>query len=1289
MSDDEAEEYWRRLQLWEGSGEPEFDDFYGRDNHTDKGVAQEEEGGDGSRDRGGGLVMQPAQNVPSPCIFEVLQEEDKIHMVKGEVRAPAQEAGGVTWLSVDFGNHTFAKKSLAMFRHERSGREFKAAIGKAPSSIAGQWLVKLQAEPREQWIHFTVVKMKDQGVVTRHEKALKQKKEKEEKDKKREREKEHRPENRVTKSKQSISREQLKRALRKALEKLEAGPLGDADNENLQDLLRSYDKGDLACWTQKLDAAETFFPGQVVALVFHKDGLLRATKSPSDGAKVFTWTVVADRLGVNGGPRPLTIANPYCVPQDDESSVLVVHMGHVRVGTRDMRIVSGDFICGSPQQNGEAVRYIKTGERRRLVGVALGDASDNFVEAFVWAMRNADPRVSEVEEKVETLGTQLEAHSERLNFGLIALGEFLSKLDALETRVSALEDMLSRMFLLGQDAGLHWLQKPDFGSLAAKCQEVLLSKAHFVVDVGVDPRFYVERCQTHMRSLRGWLKRFEQQSMGTESAEFIDVLLKAIHKLEEDANSWEEVAVAENLRRELRQQYGSFRLDLFGNPNTAASRIPFQDAYIRHRLLRDENEEIDLEDIDFSGKVTKVTGSAGMGKSTWCKMLCYQWVKRDTRTQGNVKEKEEGHAFHEHWDVVVLLDGKRILSILLGSKQMAWNEFVAQLLFEGDRVKAQSFCQWLMKPDSSVLWILDAYDVLDREWEEGDKLTILLERLARNSLLVVTRPNLKQDIMWDQRFDMAPFNAFQVASFVHLYFEGVQVDLSLIPAKYDGWSLFRRLCKGSSIPFASSHSLPPLAGPSSLACDVSSPLWLVKTETERQVYEVLSENPKLSVELRAPTLLGLLCYAVWAENDGEKKPLASGLDGLARVNHFDTLFVFKVIVDSLIKRAWPGGARATGAKEARSMLGRLAWNILQNGPTIHLRYISLTQEGSLEEVEAVMLRSGLLEMVGHAEKHCYQWKYGSLQEYLAAEFLYSIQNLQEFEALCREIPPHIQANRTFVNSMGMLLRMDLQFLNSVTIKMQAVVKFLLGLKVEPSANEAGRAVVQCLLKEGALRHYAEQLWRQDVSFASPWADFVAGFGDIQLAAFMMDVIDGLENEGFLRNVACCDNLDFLRWLLDVKKCDPTKLLASMYACGNPPALKLLLEHGADPTNCFIMDDTSWDQFPFMKLTLEYHKAWSAAGMPFRWAIEDSAVLEALEVWLGHIMEDETVAIVELLVDEISERVSNSQMKLDDEKSVSILRAALTFAAEFSLHELHARLRDLLAHSNGQDVDNLG
>ncbi len=111
----------------------------------------------------------------------------------------------------------------------------------------------------------------------------------------------------------------------------------------------------------------------------------------------------------------------------------------------------------------------------------------------------------------------------------------------------------------------------------------------------------------------------------------------------------------------------------------------------------------------------------------------------------------------------------------------------------------------------------------------------------------------------------------------------------------------------------------------------------------------------------------------------------------------------------------------------------------------------------------------------------------------------------------------------------------------------------------------------------------------------------------------------------------------------------------------------------------------------MKLTLEYNKVRSVSGISFpadRWVIEDSAILEALDMWLGdESADDNTISIVELLVGEIKERVSNSQMKLGDEESLSILRAGLDFADELSLDELHSRLNQLLAHCSLRDGDN--
>lgn len=186
---------------------------------------------------------------------------------------------------------------------------------------------------------------------------------------------------------------------------------------------------------------------------------------------------------------------------------------------------------------------------------------------------------------------------------------------------------------------------------------------------------------------------------------------------------------------------------------------------------------------------------------------------------------------------------------------------------------------------------------------------------------------------------------------------------------------------------------------------------------------------------------------------------------------------------------------------------------------------------------------------------------------------------------------------------------------------------------------------------------------------------VAAFGDLNLALFIMSVVDRLEEDvGFLDWAAIHGNMELLCWLLDEKQLSPTVLLEAIYGCGNPTVLKLLFERGADPTSRFSTGEIKQGQFLFMKMALEYNKRWSFPANTDRWVVDNDAVLEALDIWMGDDpVEDETMAVVELLVKEIRERVSNSQMKLDDAESLSVLRDALEFAEEFSLPYLHLGL----------------
>jgi hypothetical protein len=193
--------------------------------------------------------------------------------------------------------------------------------------------------------------------------------------------------------------------------------------------------GDIAYWTRKLVEGEEMLPGQVVALIF--DDGLRATKSPPTDSKIFAWTVVADREGVTGGPKPILIGDPDAVKMN-ENAVLVVYMGHVKVWVVE-NISSGDVLFASESNDGKAVKDSVCGR----VGVALTNSApeDQSVIALVWLMQGGpagSPELLALPKEVKELSVYVSSQGEAITLQAELLTELTSRVEILE---SELEDI--------------------------------------------------------------------------------------------------------------------------------------------------------------------------------------------------------------------------------------------------------------------------------------------------------------------------------------------------------------------------------------------------------------------------------------------------------------------------------------------------------------------------------------------------------------------------------------------------------------------------------------------------------------------------------------------------------------------------------------------------------------------------------------------------------------------------------------------------------------------------------
>jgi hypothetical protein len=197
----------------------------------------------------------------------------------------------------------------------------------------------------------------------------------------------------------------------------------------LDQIVANDPRGDIAYWVRKRNFEEKITAGQVVALVVASGGF-HATLKPEDSDVVFAWTVVAC---APGGPAPMVIGNPSGVA--DEEGVLVVYMGHVRVRC-EPTVKACDVLCS----NGSGIAC-SSGQENRL-GVALGDASDGMVDAFVWIMRD-----NGVSTELASLGQSVAALQLRVGDLCAQVSEHKvrSRLDRVEARVAHLETSLGVM----------------------------------------------------------------------------------------------------------------------------------------------------------------------------------------------------------------------------------------------------------------------------------------------------------------------------------------------------------------------------------------------------------------------------------------------------------------------------------------------------------------------------------------------------------------------------------------------------------------------------------------------------------------------------------------------------------------------------------------------------------------------------------------------------------------------------------------------------------------------------
>lgn len=1313
---------------------------------------------------------QPPQHVPPPQppqlnavrapIFELLETRDQVEVVEGEVRGAARTHGRNrgTWLSVDIDglNLKFDDDTIVKFRHVRSGTVFRAAVGNAPSSISGLWYVKLLAK---DWTHFAVTEHHVEEIKDR-KKRKKGKKSTHETPEKRDRRGDDNDEDEnddPSKKRRVIGERETESIVRNAGSGIGGGG-GIFSSSARTSVLGAFAHGDLAYLTQKLNPEETFRAGEVVALVNvgHDDGL-RVTSSPDERADIFAWSVVANRRDqrtVGGNQRPLSIADPGRFDDDDDGdAVPVVYMAHALVRSQDMDIASGDIICASPMFLGEAKRFDidkleaeaemeETEEPQpKLLGIALSNVQEMFVDALVWVMRtvknnerkprqqrpshllrdddDSDPYSCESETwRMMRMVGELDTISSKIDMTLIPKAEFESRLvgPRVEDRLASLEKRLSSISLKKNNLF-------DVDSLAKVQEAILRSRRRHNDDeddvaAAASAALSMQKIQHHIHVLKEhWAQQLE--------------------KLEARAKEWDEMAVVANLNRDLRQKYSGFNLlnyTIVVSPTRAT--IPFEDVFIPRRLKdvsTNNKSEKKLNEIAFAGNVTKVTGS---GKSSWCNMFCYKWAKgrKNNRSNKELDDDDDG--------LVILVDAIVMIQCMESKDNekpvVTVEECLARMLFSGDIAKAKTFLQWSSKPESHVLWIIDQYEVLEMlpdrsEFSDNPSRTELaksmLELMSKKSLIAATRDdNVRRSdgfLQWNQRFELAPFNPYEVCSFIYTYFHGVVLtDPLSVGASVEGRALLRRLwrdpitvSRGSRYKLeddaADDNNNNATAAPTSVQDDLHRVVtWSIGGEHVKQLYEMLCNNSKIPYE---PNVLAFICSEYPAY-------VASNAARLTDPNADDVFsWLFKGLANRLAEQSWSFGTEDV----------LLAWKGVQLGSTQAWDGLSFSIHELLKFLEHMSVEPRALQsqksfdMVCEKEENrrwC-RWKSTLLQDYLAADFLFSIRDTTEFRTECVDMLQNMRMERQrgrdegrqrrrpscsfFATFLGLRLSATLKETSvnnnnnsdnnnnnrtrinffDVDLRMQMVVKFLLLLRQVPDyVKDAGRAVIECLKKYKTLLRYAQVLWMHDDSFARPWADAVACYGDRSMAMIYAFAIK--DKRYFFHCVGRYGRQDVLNALLDMTH--PTLLMNDMFGCGKEDMLQTLLDQGAVPSMSFFTSRRLVvGQYQFMTLTFDHHCDGDEDH-----AIPSITLIEALDVWVGALrdryamaLHDEAISVVTMLLDAISDRFGDEFFSdADNYCLIPILNAASKspYANALNVADVFKQMNDALGLSNDDD-----
>lgn len=200
------------------------------------------------------------------------------------------------------------------------------------------------------------------------------------------------------------------------------------------------------------------------------------------------------------------------------------------------------------------------------------------------------------------------------------------------------------------------------------------------------------------------------------------------------------------------------------NLNLVKNKIP-QGIESKHEETKAENkiseETIALENIfrDYQGPSQRIliAGDAGVGKSTLCQLIAYQWSQR--------------RLWQEKFDVIIWIR----LRNLTPARYPAGPRYTVADILRNEFF--QSFTGWQVSDEvlernlreKKVLWILDGYDELPQPLPDSLKWAFD-QLLTMNSVIITSRPQYSQAIRHDVKLKLVGFTDNNIRAYIQQFF---------------------------------------------------------------------------------------------------------------------------------------------------------------------------------------------------------------------------------------------------------------------------------------------------------------------------------------------------------------------------------------------------------------------------------------------------------------------------------------------------------------------------------------